>query len=82
MQHAGRKNQDVTQPRRYALGGLRLNRDTERMVLSEIAFGAAKPAGWALIPEPSEKERRFYERLGLEVVEASHLDLVEVAVLA
>lgn len=67
---------------KYVLLGLRLNRDTERMVLSEIAFGAARPAGWALIPEPSDKERRFCERLGLKVVEASHLDLAQVAALA
>jgi hypothetical protein len=67
---------------KYVLMGMRLNRDTERMVLSEIAFGAGSPAGWALIAEPSDKERRFCERLGLQVVEASCLELSKAAAIA
>lgn len=65
--------------RRYLLLGLRLNRDTERMVLSEIIHGAAQPAGWALIREPTDKERRFLDRLGLELVEADVADLLAFA---
>jgi hypothetical protein len=49
---------------------MRLNRDTERMVLSDMIHGCAQPAGWALIREPGDKERRFCRRLGLQVVEA------------
>ncbi|MDD5297322.1 MAG: SIR2 family protein [Rhodocyclaceae bacterium] len=54
--------------RRYLLLGVRLNRDTERMVLSDMIYGAAAPSGWALIPEPTDKERRFCKKLGLEIV--------------
>jgi hypothetical protein len=68
--------------KQYVLLGMRLTRDTERMVLADMMFGAARPAGWALIPGPGDKERRFCERLGLQVVEASHFDLAEVAALA
>jgi len=56
--------------------GTRLNRDTTRMLLSEFMHGAALPAGWALIPEPNDKERRFCARLGLELVLADVRELV------
>lgn len=52
----------------YLTVGLRLNRDTPRMLLSDIIHGAASPAGWAMIPEANDKERRFCARLGLEVL--------------
>ncbi len=64
---------------RYLVAGLRLNRDTQRMMLSDIVYGAAQPAGWALIPGASDKEKRFCARLGLEVLDA---DLSELAGLA
>ncbi len=53
----------------YLLIGLRLNRDTERMLLSDIAWGAGEPAGWACMPECSTKERRFLERAGFSVLD-------------
>ena len=56
--------------RQYLLLGLRLNRDTERMVLADIIYSAGTPAGWALIPDPTGKERRFCKRLGFEIIEA------------
>jgi len=65
--------------RQYLLLGLRLTRDTERMVLSDIIYGAAEPAGWALIPEPTDKERRFCANKGIEVVEADIPDLLAAA---
>jgi hypothetical protein len=64
----------MRQGKRYVLVGLRLNRDTERMVLSEIMFGAGQPSGWALIPDASAKERRFLDKLGLEWVNAGTED--------
>ncbi len=65
------------QNKRYLLLGLRLNRDTERMVLADILYGANKPdSGWALIPEPNDKERRFCKKLGLEIIEADIADLL------
>lgn len=56
--------------RQYLLMGLRLNRDTERMVLSDMIYGAGAPAGWALIAQPTDKERRFCAKLGITIVEA------------
>jgi hypothetical protein len=49
----------------YASFGLRLSRDTERMVLADLIWGAANPAGWALIDEPTPRERKFCSRLKL-----------------
>ena len=72
----------MRQGKRYLLLGLPLNRDTERMVLSDIQFGAAKPAGWALMPNANDKEKRFLAKLGLELVPATIADLLAAANLA
>ncbi len=56
--------------KQYLLLGLRLNRDTERMVLSDMIYSAHEQAGWALIPEPTDKEKRFCAKLGLEIIQA------------
>jgi hypothetical protein len=64
---------------RYLFLGLRLTRDTERMVLSDLVYGAGEPAGWALIPEPTEKELRYCESKGIEVIEADIPDLLRAA---
>lgn len=69
----------MRQGRRYLLMGLRLTRDTQRMVLSDIMFGSAKPAGWALIPNANDKEKRFLDKLGLELVEADVANLLAAA---
>ena len=62
--------------KRYLLLGMRLDRDTERMVLSDLIYGAAAPAGWALIAQPSDKERRTLERLNIELIEADAGELI------
>ncbi|MDD5249458.1 MAG: SIR2 family protein [Rhodocyclaceae bacterium] len=62
--------------KRYLLLGMRLDRDTERMVLADMIYGAAAPAGWALIEEPTDKERRFLARLNIELIEASCADFM------
>lgn len=69
----------MRQGRRYLLLGMRLNRDTERMVLADILFGAAQPAGWALMPEANDKEKRFLDKLGIELVPAGVEDLLTAA---
>jgi hypothetical protein len=69
----------MRQGRRYLLLGLRLNRDTERMVLSDIMFGAGQPAGWALIPHATDKEKRFLEKLNLQLVPADVADFLAAA---
>lgn len=66
----------MRQGKRYLLLGLPLNRDTERMVLSDIQFGAAQPAGWALMPSANDKEKRFLTKLGIELITASSADLL------
>ena len=55
--------------KRYLLLGLRLTRDTERMVLADLIHGAATPAGWALIESATDKERRFLDKFGIELIE-------------
>lgn len=57
--------------KRYLLLGMRLNRDTERMVLADLIYSAAQPAGWALIENANAKERRFLDRLGIALIDAS-----------
>jgi len=49
------------------------------MVLADMIYAAGSPAGWALIAEPTDKERRFCKKLGLEVVEADVFDLIGAA---
>ena len=72
----------MRQGRQYVLLGLRLTRDTERMVMSDIIYAAAQPAGWVLIQDPSDKERRFCKKQGLEVIEADVFDLIGAEALA
>ena len=67
------------QNKRYVTLGLRLNRDTDRMVFSDVIFGADKPAGWALIPHPTDKEKRYLEKLGIEIVNADVADFLTAA---
>ena len=57
--------------KRYLFLGLRLNRDTERMVMSDIIYDCATgPSAWAMIEEPTAKEIRYCARLGIEIIEA------------
>ncbi|MGB0723737.1 MAG: SIR2 family protein, partial [Gammaproteobacteria bacterium] len=70
---------DMRPGKQYLLLGMRLTRDTERMVLSDIIWGAGEPAAYALIPEPTDKERRFCKKQGIELIEAGHEDLLVAA---
>ena len=65
--------------KQYLFIGLRLSRDTERMVMSDIIYAAGSPAGWALIPEPTDKERRFCSTRGIEIIEADIPELLAAA---
>jgi hypothetical protein len=62
--------------KRYLLLGMRLNRDTERMVLADLIYSAATPAGWALIEDATDKERRFLKKQGIELIEENFLALM------
>jgi hypothetical protein len=69
----------MRQGRQYLLLGLRLTRDTERMVMSDIAFGAGEPSGWALIPNATDKEKRFLAKRGFEWMDADVSDFLAAA---
>ena len=63
--------------KRYLLLGMSLNRDSERMVLSDLIYDAGRePSGWALIATPTDKERRFCAKQGLVIVEVTVNDLL------
>lgn len=61
---------EYRQGKQYLFCGVPMNRDTERMVLSDIIYAAGEPAGWVLLPNASEKEKRFCAKKNLVVVEA------------
>ena len=63
--------------KQYLFMGVRMTRDTERMVLSDISYAAGDPKGWALIPEPTAKEERFCKRQGIEIIRADITDLIQ-----
>ena len=44
--------------------------------LADIIFSAAEPAGWVFIAEPTDKERRYCKKIGLEIVDADIFDLI------
>ncbi len=60
---------EYRQDKKYLLLGLALNRDSERMVMSDITYGAKEQRGWFLRKNPTDKEKRFTERLGFELIE-------------
>jgi len=66
--------------KQYLFLGMRFTRDTERMVMSDIIYAADEPAGWALIPQPTDKERRFCKLKKIEIIEESWESLLESAI--
>ena len=64
--------------KQYLFLGMRMLRDTERMVLSDMIYGADDPAGWVLIPNPTDKERRFCAKKNLEVIDGDWESLLEI----
>ncbi len=70
---------DYRKGKQYLLIGLPLNRDTERMVMADIIYDAAEPKGWVLNPAPTGKERRYSQRLGLEILDLGVEDLLAAA---
>ena len=61
---------NLRKDKQYLFIGMRFNRDSERMVMSDLIYGSAKPAGYALIEQPTDKEKRFLKRMGIEIIEA------------
>ncbi len=64
--------------KQYLFLGLRLNRDSERMVMADIIRDGGEPKGWALIKNPTDKEIRYCKKIGLEIVDADVADWLEV----
>lgn len=62
--------------KRYLFIGMRFSRDTERMVARELIHGAGQPAGWALLENATDKEKRFLSQLGIAVVPMSIAELL------
>ena len=62
--------------KQYLFIGVPLNRDSERMVMSDIVYGAAGHKGWVLNKNPTAKEQRYCKKIGLEIVNAGVEDLL------
>ncbi len=62
--------------KQYLFIGMRLNRDSERMVMSDIISGGAEHKGWFLNKNPTPKEQRFCQKVGLEIIDADVEDLL------
>ena len=56
--------------KQYLFMGLRMQRDTERMVLSDIIYAAGEPSGWVMLPDANEKEKRFCAKKNLQIIDA------------
>lgn len=67
---------DYRQGKQYLFLGMRFSRDTERMVMSDIVYSSKNPIGWAVIPDASDKEKRFMDRVGIELIEADVSDFL------
>jgi len=65
--------------KQYLLIGMSLNRDSERMVMSDIVYSAAEPKGWILKKEPTDKEKRYCAKIGLEILDLGVEDLLAAA---
>jgi SIR2-like domain len=62
--------------KQYLFIGVPLNRDSERMVMSDIVYGAAEHKGWVLNKNPTAKEQRYCKKIGLEIIDAGVEDLL------
>jgi len=65
--------------KQYLLIGLPLNRDSERMVMADIIYGAAEPKGWVLNKSPTNKEKKYCAKMGLEILDIGVEDLLAAA---
>ena len=63
--------------KQYLLIGVPLNRDTERMVMSDIIYSGQSAKGWVLNNNPTQKEQRFCEKMGLKIISSDVTSLLE-----
>ena len=67
---------DYRNGKQYLFIGVPLNRDSERMVMSDIVYGADEHKGWVLNKNPTAKEQRYCKKIGLEILDAGVEDLL------
>ncbi len=72
---------ELRKGKQYLLMGMRLNRDTERMVMADMIYSSGTPAGWVFIAEPTAKERRYCQKIGLEILESDLFEFIGAAVM-
>ena len=63
--------------KQYLFIGMPLNKDSERMVMSDIVYGAAERKGWVLNKNPTDKEQRFCKKIGLEILDVDVEELLD-----
>lgn len=69
----------VRKGKRYLFLGMKLGRDTERMVLSDMIYSSAADAGWALMPDATDKEKRFCRNRNIEVINMDWDELISIS---
>jgi hypothetical protein len=62
--------------KQYLFIGVPLNRDSERMVMSDIIYGADEKKGWVLNKNPTDKEIRYCKKIGLEILDVDVKELM------
>lgn len=62
--------------KQYLFVGMPLNRDSERMVMSDITYGSAEKKGWVLNKNPTDKEIRYCKKIGLEILDMDVEELI------
>ncbi len=67
----------LRQNKRYVFIGMRLDRDTERMVMNDLIVDAASEGGWALLNDPTRKEIKFCERHNITLIDEDFHALME-----
>lgn len=62
---------DYRKNKRYVVLGTRFSRDTERMIFTELMYGAPPESGWAFLDDPTKKEVQYCQRVGLKILPGS-----------
>ncbi|MGB1091837.1 MAG: SIR2 family protein [Oceanobacter sp.] len=64
--------------KQYLFAGVRMQRDTERMVLSDIIYASKDdPAAYALLPGANDKELRYCKKKNITVIDRNVSELLE-----
>lgn len=67
---------DYRKNKRYVVLGTRFARDTERMIFSELMYGAPRQAGWVFLDDPTKKEVQYCQRVGLKILPGSPAQII------